>query len=112
MVWALQGSESVDEYYVHLAKFSANYPDVKVHYIFLVSVVIYDTGHTDVEFVVRARKAYLEQIPKEDWVHYAQWCTYLWLAHVKHGGNRYGVREKNEVSKSSRISHHPSVAYM
>ena len=30
MVWALQGSRSQGEYYVHLAKFNTNYPDVKV----------------------------------------------------------------------------------
>jgi hypothetical protein len=30
MVWALQGSKSQGEYYVHLAKFNTNYPAVKV----------------------------------------------------------------------------------
>jgi hypothetical protein len=74
MVWALQESKSVGEYYVHLAKFNANYPNVKVHYIFLISVLF------------RVRKAYLEQIPKEDWVHYAQ---------VGRGVHTYGWRTSN-----------------
>jgi hypothetical protein len=30
MVWVLQGSRSQGEHYVHLTKFNANYPDVKV----------------------------------------------------------------------------------
>jgi hypothetical protein len=92
MVWALQGSKSVGEYYVHLAKFNANYPDVKVHYIFLVSVVIHDTGYTDVESVVRVRKAYLEQIPNEDWVHCAQ---------VAHGAHTYSMAGARQTWRKS-----------
>ena len=51
-----------------------------------ISVVIHDTGYTDLSFVDRVRKAYLEQIPKEDWVHYAQ---------VARGAHTYGWRTSN-----------------
>ena len=93
MVWALQGSRSQGEYYVHLAKFNTNYPDVKVKRAcyYLMQHIFLSIGHL--------RKAYLELIPKEDWVHYAQVArgAYLRLEDIESSRNRHGMGEKNEV---------------
>jgi hypothetical protein len=45
MVWELQGSKSAGEYYVHLAKFNTNYPDVKVNVWFIVPRVLHIIVH-------------------------------------------------------------------
>ena len=44
MVWELQGSKSAGEYYVHLAKFNTNFPDVKVNVWFIVPPVLHITS--------------------------------------------------------------------
>jgi hypothetical protein len=45
MVWELQGSKSAGEYYVHLAKFNTNFPDVKVNVWFIVPRVLHIIVH-------------------------------------------------------------------
>ena len=85
MVWELQGSKSAGEYYVHLAKFNTNYyPDVKVNVWFIVPRGLHIIVHYFLGSL--SRKAYLEQIPKEQWVHYAQ---------VAQGAHTYGWRTSN-----------------
>ncbi len=64
MFWAVQGAKSLGEYFCNLTKFQNNYPQVK---------------------------QYLESIPREQWVHFAQFAA---------GAHTYGWRTSNMAESS------------